>query len=130
MGLRILLTISGLIAILMGGAAIFIPDTLIASFELGAADMAGRAFARSTGVALAAVGVMNLLALRDGRSPALYAILVANLLVNLANPLVDFMEPFPKGGGFWGSVALHAVFVVAFGYFLVTWNRSSRPATA
>lgn len=125
MGLRILLVISGIVAILLGGAMLFAPESMITGFQLGVPEMAGRAFARSMGGALICVGIINLLAVRDQHSPALYAVVVGNFLLHVVSPAIDFLEPFPKEGGFWGSVALHAVFAIAFGYYAMTWNRTS-----
>jgi hypothetical protein len=130
MGLRILLAISGLVAILIGGVMLLMPDAMITAFQLGTPEMGGRVFAHSMGGALVCVGIINLLAMRDDHSPALYAILVGNLLLHLTSPIIDFMEPFPKEGGFWVGVALHAAFVVAFGYYLVNWNRVGVRAAA
>jgi hypothetical protein len=130
MGLRILLVVSGLVAILLGGLMLFAPESMITGFQLGAPELAGRAFARSMGGALICVGVIDLLAIRDHHSPALYAVVVGNFLLHVVSPAIDFMEPFPKEGGFWVSVALHAAFALAFGYYAITWNRRDMHAAA
>lgn len=130
MGIRILLVIAGLLALLVGALMIFAPDGMVVAFNVGDASMAARAFARAFGSALIAVGVMNLIAARDRGSPALDAILVANLLLHLLSPLLDFLEPFPKDASYWGSFALHAIFVIAFGWALVVRRRPMEQAAA
>jgi len=130
MGLRVLLCLSALVAVLLGGAMLFMPDALITSMQLGTADVAARAFARSMGGALISVAVINLMAMRDDHSPALFAILIGNLLLHLTSPAIDFLEPFPKETGFWVGVAVHAVFAIAFAYYVLTWNRAASRTAA
>jgi uncharacterized membrane protein HdeD (DUF308 family) len=125
MGIRILLIIAGLLALAFGALMIFAPDGMVVAFNVGDSSVAARAFARAFGSALVAIGVMDLIAARDRGSPALDAILVANLLLHLLSPALDFIEPFPKDGSYWGSFVLHALLVIAFAWALVARRRKA-----
>jgi hypothetical protein len=125
MGIRILLIVAGLLALLLGALLIFAPDGMVAAFNVGDSSIAARAFARAFGGGLIAVGVMDLIASRDRGSAALDAVLVGNLLLHLLSPLLDFLEPFPKDASYWGSFLLHAIFVIAFAWALVVRRRAA-----
>jgi hypothetical protein len=128
MSLRVVLIASGVIALLLGFYFIFLPDNAIASFEIGASDVASRLLMRGLGGSLVALGIVNLLSSADRGSPALLAIVVGNIAVHIINPLLDLIETFPWTAGRWASIAIHAVFLVAFGYYLANWNRVTEKA--
>jgi uncharacterized protein YjeT (DUF2065 family) len=123
MTLRIVLIAAGIVAILLGLLFLLAPDMAIQSFQLGASDVPSRLFARVFGGTLMSLGVVNILASGDGRSNALSAIVVGNILGHLFGIGVDFTETFPKTGGWWLGLAIHLVFIAAFGYYLLNWNK-------
>jgi hypothetical protein len=123
MSLRIVLIVAGIVGILFGAYFLAWPDQAIQSFEIGAPDLAGRLFGRALGVSLITVGIINLMSTADIGSPALRAVVVGNILIHLLNPIVDMIEPFPWTAGRWVGLAVHAIFIVAFGYYLLNWGR-------
>ena len=126
MSLRIVLIASGIVAILFGAFFLLAADTAIQSFELGSSDVASRLFARVFGGTLISLGIVNFLASADQGSPALRAIVVGNLLIHAFGIAVDFTETFPKTGGWWVGLAIHVIFIAAFGYYLVNWSKAAK----
>ena len=123
MSLRIVLIVAGILALLFGVYFLFWADQAIQSFELGASDVASRLFGRSLGVALISLGVVNLMSSADIGSTALRAVVVGNIVVHVLSPIVDVTEAFPWTAGRWVGLAIHVVLIVAFGYYLMNWNK-------
>ena len=124
--LRITLVAAGLLAAVFGAFLLFGADAAIQSFALGNSDVASRLFARVFGGALISVAVMNFIASTDGgSSPALRAVVVANVLFHAFGIGTDFTETFPKTGGWWIGMAVHVVFILAFGYCLANWSKAT-----
>jgi hypothetical protein len=128
MSLRIVLGAAGVVALLLGLFFLFAPGTAIESFQLGASDVASRLFARVFGGALVSFAVMNFVASPDPGSTGLYALVIGNLLMHLFGIGVDFTETFPKTGGWWGGLVVHVVFIAAFGYCLLNWDKVTKSA--
>ena len=123
MVIRVVLIVSGIIGLLFAAFFLFMPEAGIQSFHLGAPDIASRLFARNFALALGVIGIVNILASGDRGSSALRALLFGNLIVHIGAPLVDLTETFERDAGWWGSMTVHALFIIAFGYCLLNWGR-------
>ena len=80
-----------------------------------------RLFARAEGSGLLVVGIVNIIASRDSGSTALWALVLGNLLLHIFGIGIDFTEKFPKTGGWWVGFAVHMIFILAFGWYLLNW---------
>jgi hypothetical protein len=121
---RVVLIASGIIGLLFGAMFMFNADGTIQSFQLGASDVASRLFARAEGSALIGVAIINLIASADRGSRALTAVLAGNLFIHVMGIVIDFTESFPKAGGWWIGLAVHVVFILAFGYLLLKGSKA------
>ena len=128
MFLRIVLIAAGIIAGLFGLFFLIAPDAAIQSFQLGASDVPSRLFGRAEGGSLIAFAVINFMSSTDRGSAALRGVVVGNLLGHISGIGIDFTETFPKTGGWWVGLVIHIVFIVAFGYALVNWQKLTTTA--
>ena len=119
---RIVLTVSGIIAVFLGLDYLLATESAILSFNLGDATLPVRFFARATGAAVLGIGVINILMLgvTDVNSPALRIVVTGNIVVNVASLVGEFSESFERNQIFWVAVALQVIFITAFGYLLTT----------
>ena len=124
MRLRVVLIVSGIIAILLGAFLFLAPDSAVTSFQLGTSDVASRLFARGFGGTLMVVGFVNLMASSDQGSPALRALVLGNLLIHIAAIVTDFTETFPASAGWWAGFIVHIALILAFGYYLLNWPQA------
>src|ERR1700737_2263834 len=110
---RIVLTVAGIIAILVGLDYLLATESAILSFNLGDTTEPARFFARTTGAAVLAIGVINILSLAviDADSPALLAVVIGNIVFHSASLVGDFSDSFERSWPFWGTLIVHAVFV-------------------
>ena len=129
MSLRVVLIASGIIGLIFGLYFLFAADAAIANFQLGASDVPSRLFARAEGAAIISYAIANILASGDRGSTALRGLVVGNLLVHIFGILIDFTETFPKTGGWWVGLVVHVIFIIAFGYYLLNWQKVGKPAT-
>jgi hypothetical protein len=121
--LRIIMLVAGVIATLFGLFFLLGAESAISSDNLGDSTLPARLFTRATGAGLIAIGVINLLASRDRGSPALQAIVIGNLLLHLIAIWVDFGESYARNGGIYVGLAVHVIFIIAFGWVLLNWKR-------
>jgi hypothetical protein len=128
MSLRIVLIASGIVGLIFGLFFLFAADAAISSFQLGASDVASRLFARAEGAALISLAVANLLASADRGSTALRGLVVGNLLIHILGIIIDFTETYPRTGGWWVGLVVHVIFIIAFGYYLLNWQKVAKPA--
>lgn len=127
MSIRIVLVVSGLVALLFGAFMLFAADAAIQGFQLGASDVPSRLFARAEGASLIGFAIINLMASGDRFSPALRGIVAGNLFIHVMGIAVDFTETFPRTGGWFVAMAIHVIFIIAFGTYLLRW-RQVQPA--
>jgi hypothetical protein len=113
---------AGVAGLLFGLFFLLGPTQAIESYNLGAPTLPALLFARSTGAALVSLGLINLLAAFDRGSPALRALALGNFVIHVLSIFVDFSENYPKNAGVWIGLAVHIIFIAAFGYCLVHWR--------
>jgi hypothetical protein len=123
---RVILIASGILAILFGLFFLVGAEGAIGSYGLGESTLPARLFARATGAGLISIGIINILASGDRGSPALRAIVIGNIVIHVLSLGVDFSESYAKSAGIWVGLAVHVIFIVAFGYMLINWNRLTK----
>jgi hypothetical protein len=126
MSRRVILLAAGVVGILFGLFFLFGAEAAIQSYNLGDSTLPARLFARATGAALISLGIIDILASSDRDSPALRAIVIGNLLIHLLSIGVDFSESYPRSAGVWIGLIVHVVFILAFGYLLLNWNKMTK----
>jgi len=108
------LSIGAVAAAAFGLALLLAPAQLLAGFGLGTA-VEGQVLSRDLGVTLIAIAIVNWLA-RDATGPAVRAILIGNLFLQLAELVVNGYEmavailPMQAAGGLVIHLALAIVF--------------------
>ena len=112
---KLVLTLTGILAILFGLALASVPSQMLESFGL-TAEPSGLVLSRDLGVVLVAIGVLNLMARETTDVIALRAILVGNLLVQVLQIAVDTYHILsdqigPQG---WAGVGMHALLALLF----------------
>jgi hypothetical protein len=115
--------VAGVIGLLFGLFFLLAAGQAIATYELGAATVPARLFARTAGAVLIALSVANLLAMNDRGSRALWALAVGNVVVHILSIAVEFSENYPRNAGVWVGVAIHLILVTAFIYCLIHWRQ-------
>jgi hypothetical protein len=121
---RIILVVSGIIAALVGLNYLFFTDAAVQSFAVGDSTLAARLFARATGAAVLAIGVINLISVGDPGSRALRAVFVGNIVAHAASLYGDYLaENFDRNAILFATSVIHVVFIIAFGYLLLSARR-------
>lgn len=111
---RLALGIGAVIAIVAGAAFALVPSQMLAGFGFAGAPET-QVVTRDIGVTLVGLGILNWLA-RDATGPAVGAILIGNLFIQIAEFLVNAWEiaagliPAQAAGG----LVLHLVLGVLF----------------
>jgi len=120
MATRVVLIVAGIVGLLAGLDYLFATESAILSFNIGDATLPAMLFARATGAAILAMGVINILAAADAGSPALRAVLIGNVVAHTASLFGDFSGGIGANPIFWVAVVIHVAFIAAFGYLLAT----------
>jgi hypothetical protein len=118
----------GVVGILFGLFFLLGAGQAITSYELGAPTVPALLFARSTGAAILSLSVANLIAASDRGSRALLALAIGNVLIHVLSIGVDFSQPYARNAGVWIGLAVHVIFIAAFGYCLIHWRRMTTAA--
>jgi hypothetical protein len=117
-GVRIVLIIGAALAALFGLAMIFAPDSMANGFGLEMTDSVRVVF-RDLGATLLGLAAINWLARNDAGSPALWAVLAGNAVVQLMEVIVNLanLSQGYLNASAWGGIVLHAALLAAFGYY-------------
>ncbi len=113
------------IATTIGVLALAAPELLLTEVKHATANPAALVMARTAGVGFLAVGVLNFAVRNHPDSPTFRAILLANLVLQLAilpiDPIAYLQGTFQTLGSFVPNTALHVVLAVGFAWL---WLRS------
>jgi hypothetical protein len=113
-----LFTITGMTALSIGTLALVAPGVLLETIKVAAPSASASVMARTTGVLLIAVGLLDLLVRRHAESPTLRAVVIVNLVVQLAllpiDPLAFAAGTFATLGSFVPNTVLHVLLAAAF----------------
>jgi len=128
MAMRVILIVSGVVAILVGLLFIFGADSAIQSYNLGESTLVTRLFVRAAGAGILSFGILNLLCVGDIGSRALRAVVVGNLVIHVLSIGVEFSESYVRNTGVWIGLVVHVAFIIAFGYLLLNWKSVPKAA--
>lgn len=119
------LSIVAVVACTIGGVAAFAPYFLLTVVKSVEANGAAATMARTVGVLLLAVGVLNFAVRGHGDGPTMRAVLKANLLLQVCilpiDPVAYMQGIFPNPGAFVPNTILHVILAGGFAFFL--WGR-------
>ncbi len=122
MSRKTFLSIVAVTATLIGLVATLLPETLLVVMKAADPNPAALTMARTAGVLLIAVGMLNFLVRSHKSSPTLHAVLIANLVLQLLllpiDPAAYVMGVYGNTGSFVPNTILHLVLVVGFVYFI------------
>jgi hypothetical protein len=128
------LTITGITALAIGALALVAPSFLIETVKVAAPSPSANVMARTVGVLLLSIGLLDLLVRRHGDSPSMQAILVVNLVLQLAilpiDPLAFAAGTFTTLGSFVPNTILHVLLAAAFARELRRLAQRKTPAAA
>lgn len=125
--IRVTFLAAGLVALLFGLFFLLGADQAVGSFGVGAPTVPALLFARSTGALLTSLGIVNLIAAFDRGSWAQFGLVIGNIVVHVLSIFADFSESYPRTASVWIGLAVHVIFIAAFGYCLVHWRQMMRP---
>jgi hypothetical protein len=121
------LTITSLVALTIGAVVLTMPGSFIASVK--GTDGAGAAsvMARTVGILLVAIGLLDFLVRGHGDGPTMRAILATNLFLQLGilpiDPLAYATGTYPTLVSFVPNTALHVLLAGGFAHFLAESRR-------
>ena len=122
------LTMSSITVLLVGCFALAAPEVLLTNVKHAAPSEAANVMARTVGVLLVSVGVLNFLIRDHEDSPTLRAILIANFLLQLGilpiDPIAYASGAFRSLGSFVPNTVLHVLLAFGFIFYL----RKMKPA--
>jgi hypothetical protein len=117
-----LLAVTGTVALAIGALALLAPAFLIGTIKAAPRSASANVMSRTAGVLLIAVGLLDLLVRRHADSPTMRAILIVNLVLQLAilpiDPLAFAAGTFTTFGSFVPNTILHVLLAAAFAHRL------------
>ncbi len=128
MSRKAFLTMTSFVALLVGGLALAAPAVLLGSVKFAAPSASANVMARTVGVLLIAVGVLNFLVRDHEDSRTMRAVLIANLALQLLilpiDPLAYASGTFHTLGSFVPNTILHVVLAGGFVFYLSRMRRA------
>jgi len=128
------LTFASLVPMLVGALALFAPAVLIVVVKGAETNGAAEVMARTVGVLLLSIGLVTFLVRGDSDSPTLRAVMIGNLVIQLAlmpiDPLAYANGVFVGLGSFVPNTLLHLGLAAAFAYYLRAMHRSLASGSA
>jgi hypothetical protein len=125
---KTLLTLTAVTALLVGFFALFAPGVLLEHVKYADPSAAANVMGRTVGIVLIAVGVLDFLVRDQPDSPAMRAILVANLVLQIAilpiDPIAYACGVFRTLGSFVPNTILHILLASGFAYHLARVRRT------
>jgi len=113
-----LLTITGMTALAVGALAVVAPAFLIETVKVAVPSPSANVMARTVGVLLVSIGLLDLLVRRHADSPTMRALLIFNLVLQLAilpiDPLAFAAGTFTTLGSFVPNTVVHALLAAGF----------------
>ena len=117
------LTLTSCIALAIGVFVLAVPEVMIASVKLAAPSEAANVMARTVGVLLITVGILDFLVRNHEESPTLLAVLIANLVLQIGimpiDPMAYASGVYKTLGSCLPNTILHLFLAVGFAYYLL-----------
>lgn len=134
MSRKTFLTLVSFTAIAVGTFALLAPSVLIETVKVAAPSGSANVMARTTGILLVAMGLLDFLVRDHEDSPTMRAVLVANIVLQIGilpiDPLAYANGVFTGLGSFLPNTILHVVLASGFAYYLVKMRRTRAAAAA
>jgi hypothetical protein len=131
MSRKLFLTITAVVASLIGVFALTAPSVLITSVKVAAPSETANVMARTVGILLITVGVLDFLVKDHEDSPTMRSVLIANLVLQIGimpiDPSAYATGVYKTVGSFAPNTVLHVLLASGFIYFLAKMKRSDRP---
>ncbi|MEM6995314.1 MAG: hypothetical protein AAF721_32695 [Myxococcota bacterium] len=128
------MTVVAIVATAIGLLALAAPQTLLVEVKHAAPNPAALVMARTAGVGFVAVGVLNFSVRGHADSPTLRAVLLANLVLQLAilpiDPIAYQQGTFRTLGSFVPNTVLHLLLAAGFAVFWLRSREAGRPRPA
>lgn len=125
-------TIVAFVASSIGCAALLIPAPFLSEVKAAAPSETANVMARTVGILLVFVGLLNFLVRDHEDCPTLRAVCIANLFLQIGimpiDPLAYFNGVYKSLGAFVPNTVLHLLLASGFAFFLTRMGRSSRYA--
>lgn len=122
------LTITAVVASLIGCLALFAPDLLITSVKYAPPSETANVMARTVGILLIFVGLLNFMVRDHEDSPTLRAVLIANLVLQLGimpiDPIAYLTGVYATLGSFVPNTILHICLATGFVHFLARMKKT------
>ena len=122
MSRKTFLTLVAIVATAVGGFALVAPATLLETVKHAQPSNAANVMARTVGILLLTVGILNFLVRAHDDSPTLRAVLVANLVLQLGilpiDPIAYAHGVYATLGSFAPNTLLHVLLAAGFIYQL------------
>lgn len=122
MNRKTLLTVTSVVATLIGTFALTLPSVLIEEVKHASPGDTANVMARTVGVLLISVGILDFLVRNDEDSPTLRSVLIANLALQIGimpiDPSAYLSGVYKTYGSFGPNTALHILLATGFAYHL------------
>ncbi len=127
--LRALFLIHATVATLFGIYFAFGAASAITTFQLGDVTTTAVLFCRAVGAQMLGVALINWLCPGDLASAGVRAVVIGNIVLHAFAVAADLSVGYSRSLGVWMGLAIHVIFVVAFGYFLLAADGPRAPGS-
>ncbi len=130
MSRKAFLTITAVIAFAIGCFALGLPSVLITDVKVAAPSETANVMARTVGILLITIGVLDFLVRDHDDSPTMRAILIANLILQFGimpiDPSAYLSGVYRTLGSFVPNTILHVLLASGFIYQLMQMRKNDR----
>lgn len=124
------LTITSVVAFLIGCFALMSPSVLIENVKNAPPSETANVMARTVGILLITVGLLDFLVRKHEDSPTLRSVLIANLVLQIGimpiDPSAYLSGVYKTVGSFAPNTILHIFLAGGFVYYLAKMKKSDR----
>lgn len=124
------LTLTSVIVFVIGGLALSAPEVLLTNVKHAAPSAAASVMARTVGILLVSVGVLDFLIRDHEDSPTLRAVLSANLFLQVGilpiDPIAYVSGAYRQLGSFVPNTVLHVLLAGGFIFYLSRMKPASK----
>ena len=134
MSRKAFLTFTSIVVLVIGVFALTVPSVLITSVKVAAPSETANVMARTVGILLITIGVLDFMVKDHEDSPTLRAILIANLVLQIGimpiDPSAYATGVYKTVGSFAPNTVLHILLACGFSYYLLKMKRRERRVDA
>jgi hypothetical protein len=134
MARKTFLTVAAFVASAIGLLAFTAPGVLLGTVKMAAPSDAANAMARTVGILLMTIGVLNFLVRGDEDSPTLRSVLIADLVLQIGilpiDPMAYYNGVYGTAGAFVPNTIIHLLLAGGFAYYLATMKSAPQATRA